>query len=376
MGKYYIIPTGTWFDEIEAGDRKNALEKFVDEMDTNMSAYFKAVTEEELQAYTADKQASHKKEVLTFIQNELLSCFPDIPEQDVGDVAARAYTMYDSGKVSTQYDGIHAAVEEYKNSVRLHIVKADITTLKVDAIVNAANPDLQPGGGVCGAIYRAAGYDELKEYTDMLRRTLGPCETGKAVVSPGKNLSARMIIHAVGPIWQGGTNNEPYLLRSAYKSSLQAAFDSGCKTVAFPLISAGIYGYPVKDAWKEALTVCQEFLNAHPGIKIIFAVIDDAVMQAAADVMEEFKAVKKTAVEGRKLHGLRRTRAEEMYTYIDRDINSIDDDYESGYLTLFKGDSGTEYLWICNNAANAAINITTGDIYGPAEIEKLFGPWE
>ena len=118
------------------------------------------------------------------------------------------------------------------------VVVGDLTRLPVDAIVNAANTALAPGGGVCGAIFAAAGYGEL----DRACRAIGGCPTGQAVLTPGFALPAKYIIHTAGPIWHGGGQGEAKLLRSCYDTSLRLAWDQGCRSIAFPLISAGIYG--------------------------------------------------------------------------------------------------------------------------------------
>ena len=159
----------------------------------------------------------------------------------------------------------------------IKIQKIGITDLDTDAIVNAANSGLRAGGGVCGAIFSAAGYDRLQAACD----NIGHCDTGKAVITPGFRLKAKYIVHAVGPIWNGGGNNEPQQLYDAYQNSLKVAAANGCHSIGFPLISSGIYGYPKDQAWERAIQSCCDFLRDNPDadMEIIFAVLDDRTLE-------------------------------------------------------------------------------------------------
>ncbi len=136
------------------------------------------------------------------------------------------------------------------------IIRADITKLSVDAIVNAANSALRPGGGVCGAIFAASDFVKLADAC----RKIGHCDTGNAVITKGFGLPAKYVIHAVGPIWQDGYHNEPVLLKNCYISALALAKEYKCRSIAFPLISSGIYGYPKQEAMCIAEQAIQEFL--------------------------------------------------------------------------------------------------------------------
>ncbi|MFL6248147.1 MAG: O-acetyl-ADP-ribose deacetylase [Thermoanaerobaculia bacterium] len=161
-------------------------------------------------------------------------------------------------------------------TAQLIIHRGDITKLDVDAIVNAANSSLLGGGGVDGAIHRAAGPELLAEC-----RTLGGCPTGQARITRGYRLPARHVIHTVGPVWRGGTHGEPELLASCYRNSLALAVEHGLKTIAFPAISCGIYGYPLDEAARIAVDETRRFVSGHPSIEsVLFVCFDEQCASA------------------------------------------------------------------------------------------------
>lgn len=139
----------------------------------------------------------------------------------------------------------------------IHLHNGDITALRVDAIVNAANEALAPGGGVCGAIHRAAGADLARACA-----AIGGCRTGGAKITPGFDLPAKHVIHAVGPVWHGGAAGEPELLAECYRESLSLAREAGCRSIAFPAISTGIFGYPLEAAARLAVETVENDLAA------------------------------------------------------------------------------------------------------------------
>lgn len=165
------------------------------------------------------------------------------------------------------------------------IEKTDLTKMTVDCIVNAANSHLAMGGGVCGAIFRAAGPRELQSACDRI----GYCPTGGAVITPEFALNAKNVIHAVGPVWRGGNNHEPEDLYGCYRESLDLAYGNDIHSIGFPLISSGIFGYPKDLAWREALQSCNDWVTKHPDydIKIVFAVLDDKVLDLGLQTMKD-----------------------------------------------------------------------------------------
>ena len=154
------------------------------------------------------------------------------------------------------------SVPVFVRQLKVHILQADITTLSVEAIVNAANSSLLGGGGVDGAIHRAAGPGLLREC-----RSLGGCQTGEAKLTQGHRLTARYVIHTVGPVWRGGAHGEAKLLASCYRRSLELAAAAGLETVAFPCISTGVYAYPPELAAPLAIQTVRTTLATLPGIR-------------------------------------------------------------------------------------------------------------
>ncbi len=167
----------------------------------------------------------------------------------------------------------------------VQVKKTGITELDADAIVNAANEGLWEGGGVCGAIFREAGAGELTEAC----KALGHCDTGNAVITPGFHLKAKYIIHAVGPRYIDGNHGEPAQLYDAYKNSLELAKKNHCHSIGFPLISAGIFGYPKDGAWRQAIRACGNFIKRNPDydMEIVFAVLDDDILTLGNKILQD-----------------------------------------------------------------------------------------
>jgi O-acetyl-ADP-ribose deacetylase (regulator of RNase III) len=172
-------------------------------------------------------------------------------------------------------DAYRQKYRESEVSMELSASRVDITTLDLDAIVNAANAELLPGGGVCGAIHAAAGPELVRACSEI-----GGCPTGEARTTPGFGLAAKFVIHAVGPVWRGGGAGEAELLASAYRSALVEAREHGCHSIAFPAISTGIYGYPLEEATRIAVDAVRGFASEAGCVEQVhFACFDASTLQ-------------------------------------------------------------------------------------------------
>ena len=172
------------------------------------------------------------------------------------------------------------------NGTSLTLIQGDITEQETDAIANAANNSLLGGGGVDGAIHRAGGPQILEECIKIREKQSG-CDTGEAVITTGGNLAAKYVIHTVGPIWRGGDENEPNLLANCYNNSLRLAVENGIKTISFPSISTGVYGYPVEKAASVALRAVTEFLQNDNSLhEVIFVLYDKWTYQAYEEALK------------------------------------------------------------------------------------------
>ena len=172
------------------------------------------------------------------------------------------------------------------SNIRIEI--RDIVDAGTECVVNAANSSLQGGSGVCGAIFSAAGWDELQDACNKI----GYCDTGSAVITPAFHLRAKYIIHAVGPVWCGGSHHEAEKLYGCYQASLRLAMENGCHSIAFPLISSGIFGYPKNLAWQIALQACRDFIaeNSEYKMDILFCVTNDKNLTMGTEELKKQEA--------------------------------------------------------------------------------------
>lgn len=233
----------------------------------------------------ADDPIAVQVKLADLTNNMDLSRIPNPTEQDRQRVLKYA-AAFSYLAAHRQDNGREPFPQGKENNMKLEIKLADITTLDTDAVVNAANESLAEGGGVCGAIFKAAGRGELT----VACKLLGHCETGEAVITPGFRLKAKYIIHAVGPVWKGGHQKEQEKLYRAYRNSLQLAKETGCRSIGFPLISSGIFGYPMEAAWETALRACRDFAAENPDapIAVVFAVRDEAIRDLGEAVLARF----------------------------------------------------------------------------------------
>lgn len=198
--------------------------------------------------------------------------------KDPGEEAGKRDTAIELEKEVNKMEVVTRKV----GAAKIEIVRGDITRQDTEAIVNAANNALSPGGGVSGAIHRAAGPELWEEC-----RKLGGCETGEAKISGGYRLPARYVIHTVGPVYSG-SEKDPLLLAGSYRNSLQVALEKKIKSVAFPSISTGIYGYPVAEAAAVALRAVHDFLSAQPGIELVrFVLFSDRDFKVYKEALEQ-----------------------------------------------------------------------------------------
>lgn len=213
----------------------------------------------------------------------------------------------------------------------------DITKYSTDAIVNAANSRLRAGGGVCGAIFEAAGYEQLTEACTRI----GHCPTGQAVITPGFHLPAKYIIHTAGPIWHGGNENEPQLLCQCYIRSIQLAAEHGCKSIAFPLISAGIYGYPIADAMRIALHACSTALLQYD-MEVILVLFHYTIQAACAAQLDDVEDYIRTHHAADVLHA--------PFSYLNEVLEEQKQDSFSTRVLRYIDENGLSDTWVYKRA--------------------------
>ena len=261
------------------------------------------------------------------------------------------------------------------------IVRNDITKMKVDAIVNAANTQLQMGGGVCGAIFEAAGAKQLQAACDKL----APINTGEAVITPGFNLPAKYIIHTAGPVYHDGKYGEEKQLRDCYINSLKLAAENKCESIAFPLISSGIYGYPKDEALQVASSAIRDFLDEND-LAVYLVVFDKEAFSASLKLMGEVESYidehyeeKRRHYQSRRLLSVERLTLEEPAAYeakpmvaaagLDDLISNLDEPFSKTLLRLIdaKGKTDVEVYKRANLDRKLFSKIRTGISYTPSK---------
>ena len=230
-----------------------------------------ALESEKLYVFDSEDNIHLGGRLPVYIDKKYGDAIPSWSASDIEEAGYNEYTVIEDDNLGYLYD--KETVDKYKKQIRM--IKGSIIDTDADAVVNAANSELLPGSGVCGAIFEAAGYTELL----MVCKKIGHCDTGSAVITPGFKMNAKHIIHAVGPKWHGGKNSEENDLRCCYEASLILAEQNDCKSIAFPVISAGIYGYPVKKALDVAIDEILIYLIENESeLEVSFRIINDKIL--------------------------------------------------------------------------------------------------
>lgn len=231
---------------------------------------------------------THRQKVAA-VEQETLAAMASLIDDFEGQLAGTASPPPDAAPAvaaAPTQEVVPVAEIAVTSRSRIALIKADITRLPVDAIVNPASRSMTGGGGIEGAIFAAAGPKIIDDC-----RALGGCERGEAKITAGHNLPARFVIHTVGPVWHGGDAGEAAMLGSCYRNSLQVALDNGLKSVAFPAISTGNFGYPLADATRVAVQETAAFLRSHAGLDRVYLVgFNDEALQAFSQAMLEVAA--------------------------------------------------------------------------------------
>lgn len=249
------------------------------------------------------------------------------------------------------------------------IMRNDITKMPADAIVNAANTALKMGGGVCGAIFKAAGASELESACNKL----APIKTGEAVITPGFKLPVKYVIHTAGPVYNGGNYGEEELLRSCYLNSLELALENGCESIVFPLISSGIYGYPKAEALRVATAAIREFLADHD-LYVTLVVFDKAAFSASEKLMSEIEAfIGENYIgehdDSRRFNHLLKVKENALIMSRDAEPGSLDEPFSQILLQLIdaKGRTDVEIYKLANINRKLFSKIRSNKDYMPSK---------